>query len=45
MDAIGIEFKPSILTTENFDSQFWNAFDGCFGLTEVSMREELPNLI
>jgi len=33
------------LTAEGFDSQFWTHFDQQFKLTEVSMREELPNLI
>lgn len=44
--AIGMDrFEASTLTAEGLDSQFWNHFDQQFNLTEISMREELPNLI
>lgn len=44
--AVGLgDFEASRLTAEAFDSQFWTHFDGHFDLTEISMREELPNLI
>ena len=45
-NAIGLgDFQASNLTAEGFDSQFWTHFDQRFNLTEISMREELPNLI
>lgn len=32
-------------TAENYESQFWNNFDGVYNLTEVTMREEIPYFI
>ena len=44
--AVGLgNFQASIVTAQAFDSQFWTHFDQHFNLTEISMREELPNLI
>jgi len=44
--AIGLgDFQPDKTTAEIFDHQFWTEFDSQFELTELSMREDLPNLI
>jgi len=44
--AIGLgDFQPDKNTAEIFDHQFWTQFDSQFELTELSMREDLPNLI
>jgi len=46
MNAIGMNKADlSILTAEDFESQFWGSFDGLFELKEIEMREELPMFI
>lgn len=44
-DAIGLELHIDNLTAEPYETQFWNTFDHQFKLTEVEMRQQLPQFI
>lgn len=43
--AIGLQLNINNLTAEPFENQFWRTFDTQLGLTEVDMREKLPQFI
>lgn len=43
--AIGLELDINNLTAQPFECQFWETFDHTFNLTEVDMREKLPQFI
>jgi hypothetical protein len=46
LDAMGlgtIEFDNN--SAQPQDEQFWEAFDGLFGLNEAEMKREIPNII
>lgn len=43
--AINLGLNLHKLTAEPFESQFWSTFDHQFALTEVDMREKLPQFI
>jgi hypothetical protein len=46
MDAMGldaIEFNDK--TAQPIEEQFWEQFDGVFGLTEAGLKEDLPYFV
>jgi len=45
LESIGHDFKINEYTAEDYESQFWSSFDNKFNLTEVEMRESLPQFI
>lgn len=46
MTAIGMnEIEIDRKTSEEFETQFWNNFDGVYNLNEASLREEIPYFV
>lgn len=45
MAAIGMNIPFDNLTAEPYEHQFWGNVDGTFQLTEIDMRENLPQFI
>lgn len=46
MKAIGMdEVEIDTKTAEPYETQFWNNFDGIYGLSEIGMKQELPFFI